>query len=35
MGEVLEGICGIHQSAHKMRCLLRRASFYWPIMLND
>jgi hypothetical protein len=26
--EVHEGICGTYQSAHKIKCLLRRASFY-------
>jgi hypothetical protein len=35
MGEVHEGICGTHQSAHKMKWLLRRAGFYWPTMIND
>jgi hypothetical protein len=35
MGEVQEGICGTHQSAHKIKWLLRRASFYWPTMIND
>jgi hypothetical protein len=35
MGEVHEGICGIHQSAHKMKWLLRRIRFYWPTILND
>jgi hypothetical protein len=33
--EVHEDICGTYQSAHKIKCLLRRASFYWSIMLND
>ena len=28
MGEVYEGICGNHQSAPKMKWLLRRADFY-------
>jgi hypothetical protein len=28
VGEVHEGICGTHQSAHKMKWLLRRAGFY-------
>jgi hypothetical protein len=28
MGEVHEGICGTHQSAPKMKWLLRRAIFY-------
>jgi hypothetical protein len=35
VGEVHEGICGTHQSAHKMKWLLRRAGFYWSTMLND
>ena len=35
MGEVHEGICGTHQSAPKMKWLLRRAGFYWPTMIND
>jgi hypothetical protein len=35
MGEVHEGICGTHQSTHKMKWLLRRARFYWPTMIND
>ena len=28
MGEVHEGICGTHQSARKMKWLLKRADFY-------
>jgi hypothetical protein len=35
MVEVHEGICGTHQSAHKIKWLLRRAKFYWLTMLND
>jgi hypothetical protein len=35
MREVHEGICGTHQSAHRMKWLLRRAGFYWLTMLND
>jgi hypothetical protein len=35
MGKVHEGICGTHQSSHKMKWLLRRAGFYWVTMLND
>ena len=35
MGEVHEGICGTHQSAPKMKWLLRRAGFYWPTMMAD
>jgi hypothetical protein len=33
--EVHEGICGTHQSAPKMKCLLRRSGFYWPDMIAD
>ena len=35
MGEVHEGICGTHQSAPKMKWLLRRVGFYWTTMIND
>jgi hypothetical protein len=35
MGEVHEGICGTHQSAPKMKWLLRRVGFYWPTMIAD
>ncbi len=35
IGEVHEGICGTHQSAHKMKWLLRRAWYFWPTMLED
>jgi len=35
MGEVHEDICGTHQSAPKMKWLLRRVSFYWPSMISD
>jgi hypothetical protein len=28
MGEVHEGLCGTHQSAHKMKWLLKRARLY-------
>ena len=31
-GEVHEGICGTHQSAPKMKWLLRRAGFYRIIL---
>jgi hypothetical protein len=33
--EVHDGICGAHQSAYKMKWLLRRAGFYWPTMVHD
>jgi hypothetical protein len=35
MGEVHEGICGTHQSAHKMKSLLHHVNFYWTTMLNN
>jgi hypothetical protein len=35
MGEVHEGICGTHQSAHKMKRLLCHVRFCWLTMLND
>jgi hypothetical protein len=34
MREVHEGICGTHQSTHKMKWLFHRAVFYWPTMLS-
>jgi hypothetical protein len=35
MGEVHEGMCGTHQSVHKMRWMLKHAGFYWPTMMED
>jgi hypothetical protein len=35
MGEVHEGICGTHQSAPKIKWLLRRVGFYWPTMITN
>nr|ABA97875.1 retrotransposon protein, putative, unclassified [Oryza sativa Japonica Group] len=35
IGEVHEGICGTHQSAHKMKWLLRRAGYFWLTMLEN
>jgi hypothetical protein len=35
MTEVHKGICGTHQSAPKMKWLLRRSDFYWPDMIVD
>jgi hypothetical protein len=35
MGEVHEEICSTHQSAHKMKWLLRRVGFYWSTIIND
>jgi hypothetical protein len=33
--ELHEGACGTHQSAHKMKWLIRRSGYYWPTMLED
>jgi hypothetical protein len=33
--EVHEGACGTHQSAHKMKWLIRRSRYYRPTMLED
>jgi hypothetical protein len=33
--EVHEGTCGTHQSAHKMKWLIRRSGYYWPTTLED
>ena len=35
MDEVHEGICGTHQSAQKIKWLLRRVGYFWPTMLED
>ena len=31
MGEIHEGICG----AHKMKWIIRRSGYFWPIILED
>jgi hypothetical protein len=33
--EAHERACGTHQSAHKMKWLIRRSGYYWPTMLED
>jgi hypothetical protein len=35
VGEVHEGMRETHQSAHKMKWMLRRAGLYWPMMMDD
>jgi hypothetical protein len=35
MGEVHEGLCGTHQSAHKIKWTLKRARLYWPEKVED
>ena len=35
MGEIHEGVCGSHQSAYKMKWVIRRNGYFWPTMLED
>jgi len=35
MEEIHEGVCGAHQSAHKMKWMIRRAGYFWLTMLED
>jgi hypothetical protein len=35
MGEVDEGLCGMDQSAHKMKWILKRVGLYWPTVVSD
>ena len=35
MGEVHEGICGAHQSAYKMKWVIRRYGYFWSTILED
>jgi len=35
MGEIHEGVCGAHQSAFKMKWIIRRNGYYWPTTLED
>jgi len=35
MGEIHEGVCGAHQSAFKMKWMIRRNGYYWPTILKD
>jgi len=35
MGEIHEGVCDAHQSAHKIKWMIRRAGYFWPTMLED
>jgi hypothetical protein len=34
MREVHEGVCGAHQSAYKMKLIIRRTGYFWPTMLK-
>jgi len=35
MGEIHEGVCGAHQSAFKLKWMIRRNGYYWPTILED
>ena len=35
MGEIHEGVCGAHQSAFKMKLIIRKNGYYWPTILGD
>jgi hypothetical protein len=35
MGEIHEGVCGAHQSAVKMKWMIRNNSYFWPKILED
>ena len=35
MGEVHEGVCGAHQSTYKMKWVIGRLGYFWPMMLED
>ena len=35
MGEIHEGVCGAHQSAFKMKWMIRRNGYYWATILED
>ena len=35
MGEIHEGVCRSHQSAYKMKWIIRRNGYFWPTMLED
>ena len=35
MGEIHEGVCGAHQSAFKMKWMIRRKVYYWLTILEN
>jgi len=35
VGEIHEGVCGAHQSAFKMKWMIRRNGQYWPTILEE
>ena len=35
MGEIHQGVCDAHQSAYKIKWMIRRNGYFWPIILED
>jgi hypothetical protein len=35
MSEVHDGLCGAHQSAYRMKWVIRHTRCFWPTMLED
>jgi hypothetical protein len=35
MSEVHDGLCGAHQSAYRMKWVIRHTGCFWPTMLED
>ena len=35
ISEIHEGVCGAHQSAFKMKWIIRKSGYYWPTILED
>jgi hypothetical protein len=35
MSEVHDGLCGAHQSAYRMKCVIWHTGCYWPAILED
>jgi hypothetical protein len=35
MSEVHDGLCGAHQSAYRMKWVIRHTEYFWPTMLED
>jgi hypothetical protein len=35
MSEVHDGLCGVHQSAYRMKWVIRHTGCFWPMMLED
>jgi hypothetical protein len=35
IGKIHDGVCGAHQSAHKMKWVIMRADYFWPTIVED